>query len=183
MRITQPAGELRFGIRRAAERDLAELGRMRAALQELIIEYDPKVLRLTDEFIAGLPDAYRRVMAKDENRIFVAADGQDRPVGMVMLRIIESGECDQRPWVSEPGRLRFGRIDDAWVEAGWRRQGVMAALVGECCRFLVARGVPMVMLDWANRNEPSVRAWTRLGFEPLMTMAFASPAAVLGRKE
>lgn len=156
---------------------------MRTALQELLIEYDPKVPRLTDEFIAGLTETYRDVMAKDEHRIFVAAEERDRPVGMVMLRTIESRQTDRRPWEPEPGPLRFGRIDDAWVDEGFRRQGVMAALVRECCRFLAERGAPMVMLDWANRNEPSVRAWTRLGFEPLMTMGFASPREILGRKE
>jgi predicted GNAT family acetyltransferase len=77
----------------------------------------------------------------------------------------------------------FGRIDDAWVDPEWREQGAMRGLTMAAARFLADRRVPMVMLDWANNNPPSGTCWQKLGFEPLMTMGFASPIDILSRKE
>ena len=77
----------------------------------------------------------------------------------------------------------MGRIDDAWVEPAWRGRGVMKALTSACARFLVERKVRLVMLDWANNNPPSGECWQKLGFAPLMTMGFTSPAAILDRKK
>ena len=163
-----------FTIRGAETRDLPDLKRMRVAMQDLLAEADPRVWRLSADFAATLDGFYGTVMARDENRIFVAADETDRPVGMLMVRIIDNPHMDPRP---------FGRIDDAWVEPAWRRKGVMRSLTQTCARFLIARGVPMVMLDWANNNPPSGTCWQNLGFEPLMTMGFTSPTAIFSRKE
>jgi len=155
-----------FSVRRARAGDLAELKRMRIALQELLLDKDPRVFRLSGDFLNELDSFYADVMARDENRIFVAADERDRPVGMVMLRILDNARMDPRP---------MARIDDAWVDEPWRSRGVMKSLVLTCARFLVERRVPLVMLDWANNNPPSGECWQKLGFVPLMTMGFASP--------
>ncbi|MFO7676209.1 MAG: GNAT family N-acetyltransferase [bacterium] len=162
-----------FRVRPAAERDLPDLARMRRALQELIAECDPGVWALSPEMLATLEKFYAGVMASDTGRVFVAADPDDRPVGMLIVRIIDNPNMDPRP---------IGRIDDAWVEPKYRRRGLMRALTGACCRFLAGRDVPVVMLDWALRNEPSVRCWQGLGFEPRLAMGFTTPAAVLAGK-
>lgn len=159
------------GVRPATTADLPELARMRRALQDLLLEYDPRVWRLSDELVAKLEEFYQGVMEKDTNRIFVACDA-GRPVGMLMVRILDNPNMDPRP---------IGRIDDAWVDPAHRRRGLMRELTGACCRFLEERNVPTVMLDWAIRNVPSVHCWQNLGFEPLITMGFTSPAKVLGR--
>ncbi|MBM3315606.1 GNAT family N-acetyltransferase [candidate division WOR-3 bacterium] len=145
---------------------------MRIALQELLAGKDPEVWRLSADFLARLDRFYADIIAKDDNRVFVAVDREDRPVAMLMVRIITSAQM----LVS-----RFGRIDDAWVEPSWRARGVMTALTRAACRFLADRGVSLVMLDWANNNEPSGTCWQRIGFKPLMTMGFAGPAAILDR--
>lgn len=165
---------MKFTIRRAEQRDLGDLKRMRTALQELLLERDPRVFRLDPVFMAELDKFYADVAARDENRIFVAADAEDRPVSMLMVRILDNPRMEPRP---------MGRIDDAWVEPAWRGKGVMSALTRACCEFLAGRKVPLVMLDWANNNEPSGTAWQHIGFEPLMTMGFASPERILSRKE
>lgn len=159
-------------VRRAEESDLPELKRMRVALDQLLEERDPKVWRLSQEMQNRLESFYAEVMAKETNRIFVATDNRDRPVGMLMVRIIDNPNVNLRP---------FGRIDDAWVEPAHRRQGVMKALTRAATDFLVERSVPMVMLDWADKNIPSVHCWQTLGFEPLVTMGFAAPAEVSAR--
>ena len=161
-------------VRPAAAADLPELKRMRIALQDLLAEKDPRVFRLSRDFLGELDRFYAEVAAGDDNRVLVAVDEADRPVGMIMLRLLDNPRMDPR---------RFGRIDDAWVDKPFRGQGVMTALVEEACRFLAARGVSMVMLDWANNNPPSGECWQKLGFAPLMTMGFTSPAAILDRKK
>jgi ribosomal protein S18 acetylase RimI-like enzyme len=154
----------KYSIRRATARDLPDLKRMRIALQDLLTGRDPRVWRLSQELSDRLEEFYATTMEKDENRIFVADAPAGRPVGMLLVRVIDNPNMDPRP---------FGRIDDAWVDPEWRA----------AAQFLADRRVVMVMLDWANNNPPSGTCWQKLGFEPLMTMGFASPTDILSRKE
>ncbi|MBM3331325.1 GNAT family N-acetyltransferase [candidate division WOR-3 bacterium] len=166
--------KVNFSIRRAGTRDLPELKRMRIALQDLLMGRDPRVWRLSQELIDTLEEFYAKVMERDENRVFVAAAPGGKPVGMLLARILDNPNLDPRP---------FGRIDDAWVDPEWRERGVMTGLTRAAAQFLATHRVSMVMLDWANNNPPSGTCWQKLGFEPLMTMGFASPAGILSRKE
>jgi predicted GNAT family acetyltransferase len=93
---------------------------------------------------------------------------------MLAVRILDNSNMDP---------VRFGRIDDAWVDPEWREQGVMSGLTRAAAQFLADHRASMVMLDWANNNPPSGTCWQKLGFEPLMTMGFASPTDILSRKE
>jgi len=163
-----------LSIRPAASRDLPDLKRMRIALQDLLAGRDPRVWRLSQELTDSLEEFYARIMEKDENHILVAVAPDDKPVGMLLVRILDNPNMDPRP---------FGRIDDAWVDPDWREQGVMTRLTHTAARFLADRHASMVMLDWANNNPPSGVCWQKLGFEPLMTMGFASPTDILSRKE
>jgi ribosomal protein S18 acetylase RimI-like enzyme len=163
-----------FSVRRAETRDLPDLKRMRIALQDLLAGRDPRVWRLSQELSDRLEEFYATTMEKDENRIFVATAPAGRPVGMLLVRVIDNPNMDPRP---------FGRIDDAWVDPEWREHGVMTGLTRAAAQFLADRRVVMVMLDWANNNPPSGTCWQKLGFEPLMTMGFASPTDILSRKE
>jgi ribosomal protein S18 acetylase RimI-like enzyme len=183
----------KYTIRRATPRDLPELKRMRIALQDLLIGRDPRVWRLSPELTDGLEEFYSKIMEKDQNRIFVAIPGENgdsplprgrgsnpvqppfsQPVAMLVVRILDNSNLDP---------VRFGRIDDAWVDPEWRERGVMTGLTRAAARFLAERRVSMVMLDWANNNPPSGTCWQKLGFEPLMTMGFARPTDILSRKE
>ena len=172
--MSEVKGVRRYTVRRAEPRDLPDLKRMRIALQDLLAGRDPRVWRLSQELTDTLEEFYARIMEKDENRIFVAAGPGVKPVGMLVVRILDNPNMDPRP---------FGRIDDAWVDPEWREQGVMRSLTWAAAEFLAERRVSMVMLDWANNNPPSGTCWQKLGFEPLMTMGFASPTDILSRKE
>jgi len=161
-----------FSIRRATPRDLSELKRMRIALQDLLAGRDPRVWRLSQELIDTLEEFYSKIMGKDENRVLVAVPPDGKPVAMLVVRMLDNPNMDTRP---------FGRIDDAWVDPEWREQGVMTGLTRSAAQFLADHRVSMVMLDWANNNPPSGTCWQKLGFEPLMTMGFASPTDILSR--
>jgi len=164
----------RYQVRRARPDDLPELKRMRIALQDLLTGRDPRVWRLSQELVDTLEQFYASVLEQDANRVFVAAGPDDRPVGMLLVRILDNPNLDPRP---------FGRIDDAWVDPDWRERGVMRSLTLAAAEFLAGRSVTLVMLDWANNNPPSGICWQKLGFEPLMTMGFARPIDLLSRKE
>jgi ribosomal protein S18 acetylase RimI-like enzyme len=166
--------KVNFSIRRATVRDLPELKRMRVALQDLLIGRDPRVWRLSPELIESLQEFYSRIMEKNENRIFVAVGKDAQPMAMLVVRILDNSNLDP---------VRFGRIDDAWVDPEWREQGVMSGLTRAAAKFLADHRVTMVMLDWANNNPPSGTCWQKLGFAPLMTMGFASPSDILSREE
>jgi len=168
-----PKAATTYAIRRATKRDLPDLKRMRIALHELLLGRDPRVLRLSREMTDTLEQFYAKIIEKAENRIFVATGPDAKPIAMLLVRILDNPNMDPRP---------FGRIDDAWVDPGWRKQGVMTALTLRAARFLSDHRVTMVMLDWANNNPPSGTCWQKLGFEPLMTMGFASPSIILSRK-
>jgi ribosomal protein S18 acetylase RimI-like enzyme len=172
MKASNP--KVSFSIRRATPRDLPELKRMRIALQDLLAGRDPRVWRLSQELIDTLEEFYAKIMEKDQNRIFVAAGRDAKPLAMLAVRILDNPNMDP---------VRFGRIDDAWVDPEWRERGVMTGLTRAAAQFLADRRVSMAMLDWANNNPPSGTCWQKLGFEPLMTMGFASPTDILSRKE
>ena len=172
--MSEVKGTRRYAIRRATPRDLPELKRMRIALQDLLAGRDPRVWRLSQQLIDGLEEFYSRIMEKDENRIFVGAGRDAKPIAMLAVRILDNSNMDP---------VRFGRIDDAWVDPEWRERGVMTGLTRASAQFLADRRVSMAMLDWANNNPPSGTCWQKLGFEPLMTMGFASPTDILSRKE
>ena len=69
---------------------------MRIALHDLLAVRDPKVWRLSKELTDGLARFHVKVMEKGENRIFVAAPPEDRPVGMLMVRIIDNPNRDKQ---------------------------------------------------------------------------------------
>jgi ribosomal protein S18 acetylase RimI-like enzyme len=173
-RMKEPEGARKYSIRRATAHDLPELKQMRIALQDLLAGRDPRVWRLNQDLIDSLEEFYSGIMEKDQNRIFVAAGRSTKPVAMLVVRILDNSNLDP---------VRFGRIDDAWVDPEWREQGVMTGLTHAAAQFLADRRVTMVMLDWANNNPPSGTCWQKLGFEPLMTMGFASPTDILSRKD
>jgi|GEM_PF-945221 len=193
MHATTSKQKVDFSIRRATRHDLPELKRMRVALQDLLIGRDPRVWRLSPELIDSLESFYAKIMERDQNRIFVGVPGENgdsppprgrgsnpvqspfsQPIAMLVVRILDNSNLDP---------VHFGRIDDAWVDPEWRERGVMTGLTRAAARFLADHRVTMVMLDWANNNPPSGTCWQKLGFAPLMTMGFASPADILSRKE
>ncbi len=161
-----------YSIRPATEADLPELARMRIELRDFLGECDPDVWQISDSRADALADFYRDVLHTDTARIFVAADTDDSPVGMLMTRVLENPNI--KP-------TRFGRIDDAWVEPEHRRQGLMRRLTRAAAEFCQEQEVEHVMLDWAIRNPDSEKCWTRLGFKPAVTIGNSLVSTVLDR--
>lgn len=59
---------------------------------------------------------------------------------------------------------RFALIEDLHVDAGCRRRGVGAALIGAAVDWAKARGLPGVMLETQNNNVAACRLYQSQGF-------------------
>jgi GNAT superfamily N-acetyltransferase len=138
---------------------------MRADTERLLLKYEPRLWKLTRRQLQTMHRLYANVMANEMNTLLVAADGRDRPIGMIMVRTLNAKHMNP---------TRMGRIDDAWVEPRWRRRGVMRQLVRAACDFVERHGARDMMLDYSIRNLVSVKAWTGLGFRPTVMIAFAT---------
>jgi ribosomal protein S18 acetylase RimI-like enzyme len=152
-------------IRPARESDLPELARMRRALAAHLAACDPELWELAPEQLAGMADFYVDALKQDNTRILVAEARAGKPVGMIMVRVLNNPSL-------KPSR--FGRIDDAWVEPDFRRQGVMRCLIHTALEFIESRGAAHVMLDYSIKNIISTQAWQRLGFRPALVIAQAT---------
>ena len=77
------------------------------------------------------------VISHPEIEIFVAADTQDRPVGMVSL--------SHRPQLRLRGRI--ATVDELVVSEGWRRRGVGKALMQQVLERCGARALSVKRLE------------------------------------
>lgn len=77
------------------------------------------------------------VISHPEIEIFVAADAQDKPVGMVSL--------SHRPQLRLRGRI--ASVDELVVAEGWRRRGVGRALMQQVIERCGARALSVKRLE------------------------------------
>jgi len=160
-------------VRDARKDELPALAAMRHRLAELLKAKDPNLWEMSQDEMNRLEQTYAEVMDGGKGRILVAADAHDRPVGMIMLRLLDSPRV-------EPGKM--GRIDDAWVEPEWRRRGLMRELVRAAAAHAQERGYKRMILDWSAKNVASARCWRGLGFAPMIVVGTA-PARDLAEKK
>jgi GNAT superfamily N-acetyltransferase len=147
-------------IRRAAESDGPALGKLGAALMRLHYGFDAA------RFLApgASPEAgYGRFLASkissDENVVFVAErDGE--VVGYVFAGV--------EPLSWKELRDVAGFVHDVIVDEEARGHGVGGRLVEAAAEWLLARGVPRIMLWTAEKNEAGQRLFARLGFRRTM---------------
>jgi ribosomal protein S18 acetylase RimI-like enzyme len=164
-----------YTVRRATDRDLADLVRMRIALHDFLLECDHALWVLSRRKMKQLAGFYQDVLAKDNAAVFVACDPEARPVGMLMARILETPNVT--PGTGGPdgdSTFSFCRIDDAWVEPDHRRRGLMRRMVGAVVGFMKEQRVEHAMLDYALRNPDSEKCWVTLGFRPAINIANAT---------
>jgi GNAT superfamily N-acetyltransferase len=154
--MSEPA----IAIRRATERDASALGRLGAALMRVHHDFDRKrFLAPGENPEAGYGRFLVSQLATDDTVVFVAErDGEI--VGYVYAGI------EPRSW--KELRDVAGFVHDVLVVESARGTGTGERLVEAAAEWLVARGVPRVMLWAAEKNVPAQRLFTRLGFRRTM---------------
>jgi GNAT superfamily N-acetyltransferase len=147
-------------IRRAAESDGPALGRLGAELVRMHHAWD------AERFLTPGPSTesgYGRFlgsqMASDSNVVFVAERGGE-VVGYVFAGV------EPRSWMEL--RDTAGFVHDVIVADAARGQGIGGRLVEAAAEWLLARGVPRVMLWTAERNDAGQRLFAKLGFRRTM---------------
>jgi ribosomal protein S18 acetylase RimI-like enzyme len=157
-------------VRRAEARDAPALGRLGATLVRVHHELDRARFLPAG---AGIESGYGRFLEtqlRDENVVLFVAERAGRVVGYVYAGI------EPRSW--KELRDVAGFVHDVVVEADSRRMGIGAQLVEAAAEWLVARGMPHVMLWTAERNIGAQRLFERLGFRRTMIeMTREAPAS------
>lgn len=154
--MTAPA----ITIRPASAADKAELGRLGAELVRVHHGFD------AERFMAPGPnieEGYGRFLAAEhanDDVVVLVAERAGEIVGYVFAGI------EPRSW--KELRERAGFIHDVLVVESARGAGVADRLVEAAAEWLLARGVPRVMLWTAEKNVRAQRLFERLGFRRTM---------------
>ena len=149
-----------IAIRRATERDAPALGRLGAALMRVHHDFD------RDRFLApgkNPEDGYGRFLVSQlagDDTVVLVAERAGEIVGYVYAGI------EPRSW--KELRDVAGFVHDVLVVESARGTGTGERLVEAAAEWLIARGVPRVMLWTAEKNGPAQRLFARLGFRRTM---------------
>lgn len=147
-------------LRRAEPRDLTALGRLGALLMRTHYAFDPaRFLEPGESPEPGYAAFLSSQLAHPGVAIFVAERGED-VVGYVYAGI------EEKSW--KELRDRAGFIHDVAVDETARRAGIAHRLVEEAAAWLIAQGVPRVMLWTAEHNHAAQQLFGRLGFRRTM---------------
>lgn len=105
----------------------------------------------------------------------VACTGAGEIVGMGNIEIWHSPNLWEE---SREPEYKSGFLDDIWVEPAYRKQGVMAKILGELIDFAEKHHIEELVLEYAVSNKEAAGAWKRLGFTPTGVRASASTGEV-----
>jgi GNAT superfamily N-acetyltransferase len=167
--LPAPAG---YTLRPAHRQDLDHLEALLLALQDHLEAANPDLWRMNTKARRGLRAQIANRLQAADNLTLVAEHIEDGVVGVINGRLIRSNRY-------QPSQT--GTIDQAFVRADHRRQGVGAALVAAICRFFAAQEVNDLSLRYVVGNEEAAAFWTALGFGPRIITAGVSRRSVEGQ--
>ncbi len=148
-------------IRRAEQRDLADLGRLGAMLMRTHYAFDRQRFLAPGQATEG---GYARflgsVLDSEEGCVFVAEEEGGRIAGYVFAAL------EPMSWKELRGPAGF--IHDILVREEARGLGIAAKLMETAMEWLREHGAPRVILWTAAPNEGAQRLFLRLGFRETM---------------
>jgi len=159
-------------IRPAQARDVSALGRLGAALVRAHHAFDSRrFLTPSPGLEAGYAHFLRTQLENSDVAVFVAERAG------VIVGYAYAG-VEPRSW--KELRDVAGFIHDVVVTPEARRGGIGARLIETAAAWLVARGVPRVMLWTAEKNQDAQRLFERLGFRRTMVEMTRESAGATG---
>jgi ribosomal protein S18 acetylase RimI-like enzyme len=147
-------------IRLAAPADLSAIGRLGALLVRTHHEFDPK------RFIAATPNtehgyaSFLGTQLEEPNVVILVAEREEAVLGYTYAGV------EGYDYMSLRGPA--GVLYDIVVDPAHRGRGIGRTLLDAKIAALKARGVTLVVLSTAERNEPAQRLFARAGFRPTM---------------
>lgn len=151
---------MELSIRSAKDEDLADLGRMGAALVRLHHTLDSQRFFMHD---GPIEEGYGRWLvrtSKNDRSVVLVAESAGRVVGYAW------GTLEDRDWMQL--RDACGALQDIFVEDSARRAGVARALIDALAARLKEKGAPRVVLMTAAKNEGAQRFFEAMGFRRTM---------------
>jgi GNAT superfamily N-acetyltransferase len=161
-----PAG---YTLRPARNEDLDHLETLLLALQDHLEATNPNLWQMTTEARQGLRAQIANRLQANDSLTLVAEHIEDGVVGVINGRLVRNTRYLP---------AQAGTIDQAFVQADHRRQGIGAALVAAICRFFASQGVNDLSLRYVVGNAEATAFWAALGFEPRIITAGASRGCV-----
>jgi ribosomal protein S18 acetylase RimI-like enzyme len=163
--MTQAKTEFSYQVRVATQAEADDLVRMRLALQAHLARANRHLLALSAQRVAALTNFYLDTLEDPKAQVLVAYDpGAEQVTGMAVGRILRQEEFNPPDW---------GRIDDVWVEPEYRRRGVCGAMMAQLLEFFARAKIEVLVLEYAVGNREAEQVWSRLGFQPVLTLANA----------
>lgn len=152
-------------IRIATPDDCDALARMRAALQATMEAENAVLWPMTAARREALPAFFADRVVDPEVHVLVVEVGHGpdaRLVGTATGRIAEGRDV-----------LRYGLIDDVWIDPRLRRRGLCGRLVAQLVEFFSQRGIEALSLGFVHGGAAGA-VWQRLGFRPAVVLANAT---------
>lgn len=147
-------------VRRATEADVPVLGRLGAMLMRVHHDFDrQRFLAPGSSAEGGYARFLGSQLASEDDVVFVATRAGEI-VGYVYAGV------EPRSW--KELRDVAGFVHDVLVLDEARGLGIGERLVEAAAEWLLARGVPRVMLWTAEKNAPAQKLFERLGFRRTM---------------
>jgi GNAT superfamily N-acetyltransferase len=149
----------------------------------VVTEFELGVIRYDAHFGSAVVRPATEALVRAETQAALAArpvwawlaerDGQ--PVGLVHVQ--PPGQSGWIAGMAHGGVTAY--LQTMFVRPGERGAGIGAALVRHAHAVLDARGVPTVLLHYAQMNPLSAPFWSRMGYRPLWTGWEVRPASSL----
>ena len=145
---------LAIRVRAATTKDLEAVVELRVALLREHPDH-PIYGRVRSDVVAKARDLFGAQLRSTMECIFIAESGHEA-VGV--LRCVESIGSP----LLEPARYAY--VSSAYVRPGFRRRGILRALVGAADQWARTRGLDQMRLHNVTGNEAAEGAWQALGF-------------------
>ncbi|MGE0683823.1 MAG: GNAT family N-acetyltransferase [Candidatus Binatia bacterium] len=163
--MTQAAFPFTYEVRKEGQADVAELKRMRLALQAHFACANSSILALNAQRVAALTTFYRDLLTDPRAQVLVVQDQQGvQRIGMAIGRVVDHEEFAPTVW---------GHIDNVWVEPPYRHYGICRTLLARLLEFFAQAGVEVLVLDYVRGNREAEAVWRRFGFQEVLTVANA----------
>ena len=151
-------------LRPAEDRDLPDLHRMMADLQDVERAIHP-VSRPPGAGMAVEHVAHLRKTAADNQGLYLVAEDGDSVVGFLVCYV----DVEEEAYLS-PARQRAGRIADLWVDASCRGGDLVDRFFTAAEDHFRALGLSVMIVSHLVGNDRAGRAYQKRGFVPLETL-------------